>query len=463
MAEPKKPNKRTDNNADKLPPDKSPQNKMRAIRKPVNKGVAFTQLHDEGSGPPQENKYYLSVSSRYRAAKISTVIMLIVFLIMMLARHRDSITYDNFKYLIRDLDTSYAVTSSSGGSFSSIRYDAQSNMRFTVFRNEIAVAGSSKVALFNNLGTQTLSESAISARPVLKASNKYMLLYDLGGEKITLYNSFTKVLEKSFQYQIYDAEICDSGAFAVLTRSLEAKYEVLFCNGSFTPTARYYKNKYVIDIALSNDGGEIAILSADSTGADFTSELMVCATNSSESKYTYTIDNAFPIAVKFFDNGSLAAVFDSRIIFYDSDGAKLRQYDTSGGRLSCMDATGKNLVIVLGTNAVNSENNVIIFDTEGNILYNTFEDVKIKDAALTYDRIYLLSTDSVIRVKNYAGTSERDEIDVTGNALRLLALTDAGREPKKCAVVCTETGAYAVFDEIVRQEAETAAPEQNET
>jgi hypothetical protein len=448
----------------KQKPNRKPVKKP--VMKPKNTDIKLAQIQSENAEAPSENKYYLSVSSGFRAAKVVTVIMLMVFLIMMLAGYRDSITYDNFKYLIRDLDTSYAVSSSGAGSIATVRYDAQPNMRFTVFRNEIAVAGSSKVALYNNMGTQTLSESAISAAPVLKASDKYMLLYDLGGLKVTLYNSFTKVLEKSFQYQIYDAEICDSGAFAVLTRSLEAKYEVLFCNGSFTPSARYYKNKYVIDIALSGDGGEIAILSADSTGADFTSELMVCATNSSEAKFTYTIDNAFPIAAHFFADGGLAAIFDNRIIFYDSDGVKLRQYDTSGGRLSCMDATGKNLAVVLGTNAVNSANNVIIFDTEGNILYNTSEDAKIKDAALTDDRLYLLATCSVVRVKNYAVIPEREEIATAGSVLRLLALSDAGREPKKCAVLCTETSSYAVFDEIIRQvdvDEETTAADESVT
>lgn len=413
------------------------------------------QVYDE-ERPAAVNEYYIKFSSRFKAAKFASVIILAVFLILMLGKYRSSITYDNFKYLIRDLDTSYSA--GGGGSFSSIRYDAQSNMRFSLFKNELAVVGSSRVSLYSSSGAQTLSEVTISAKPILEVSDKYILLYDLGSYNLTLYNSFTKVLEKTYDSPIFGAEICDSGAFAVITRSLEAKYEILFCNGSFTPVAKYYKNKYVIDVAIRSDGGEIAILSTDSVGGNFSSELMVCQANSKEAKYTYTIDNSYPIAVKYLDGGKLFVMFDNKMIFYDADGVKVNQYDISGKQPVCMNTNGNRVAAVIGTSIVNSENNIMVFDTDGNILYNDFINIKVKDISVTNDRLYILSTSTAIRVSDYQNglaASHKDEVSVPGSSLRIIGVSDDGREAKKCALICTDTAAYNIFDEIESEKVET--------
>lgn len=411
----------------------------------------------ESRRPAEVNEYYMTLSSRFRAAKLAALILFVLFLILMLGRYRSSITYDNFRYLIRDLDTSYSI--SGGASFASIRYDAQTNMRFQMFRDELAVAGSSRISLYNSSGMQTMSEAEITASPVLEASDKYLMMYDLGSYRLTLYNSFTKVLEETFSYPIYGAEICDSGAFAVLTGSLEAKYEILLYNSSFSPAVRYYKNKYVIDIALRDDGREIAILSTDSTGGNFTSELMVCAADSSEPKFTDTIESTFPLSVQYHTDGRFSVVCENRILFYDTEGVRTNQYDLAGMQLACIDATEDRLAVVAGTNIVNSENHVLVFDTEGNLLYNELIPMKLTDVAVTADRLYLLSTERVLRIRNYTGdetTILRDETETAAGVVDILAVWEDGAQ---CALMCTETATYNIFDETGKPAAETASGE----
>lgn len=426
---------------------------MAKSRKNGNGGRQL-QLYEE-ERPIAVNEYYISLSHRFRIVKFAVLIALVVFLILMLGKYRDSITYNNFKYFIRDFDTLSSV--GSGESFLTVRYDAQSNMRFAVFKNQLAVVGSSKISLYNSTGSQTLSETVNTAKPVISASDKYMIVYDLGGYKLTLYNSFTKVLERTYDYPIYGAEICDGGAFAVLTRSIEAKYEIIFSSEHFTPAAKYYKNKYVIDIALKSGGDEIAILSADSVGGDFSSEIMACSTSSDKVKFTYTIDNSYPIAAEYLDGGNLFVLLDNKIIFYDSEGIRIQQYDISGRSPVCMDSNGKRIAVIISTSVVNNESDIMIFDTDGNILYNNTINIKVNDVSVSDDRLYILSTSTALRVSDYqygAGKAVTDEVSIPGRTMKILALYDDGREPKKCAIICTDTGSFTIFDEIARNDPE---------
>ena len=54
------------------------------------------------------NKYYMRVSARYGVAKWITLLLFTVYLLGMLVWGRNSITYENFLYLLRDFNLSSA-------------------------------------------------------------------------------------------------------------------------------------------------------------------------------------------------------------------------------------------------------------------------------------------------------------------------------------------------------------------
>ena len=71
------------------------------------------------------NEYYISCSRVFMTIKYVLLVILAIFVVVMLAVYRSSITYDNLAYLLRDFGTEY---SSGAAVFSDLRYDEQENM-----------------------------------------------------------------------------------------------------------------------------------------------------------------------------------------------------------------------------------------------------------------------------------------------------------------------------------------------
>ena len=81
------------------------------------------------------NPYYLHVAGICRVAKWGLLFVFTLYLVCMLLWQRESITYDNLLYLIRDLN----LSSEAGEGFTAVEYEEQQNMLFGEFQNHLAV------------------------------------------------------------------------------------------------------------------------------------------------------------------------------------------------------------------------------------------------------------------------------------------------------------------------------------
>jgi len=392
---------------------------------------------------PKLNKYYMSVASGYKIAQVLTLLLLVVFLLFMIFANGDQITYDNFKYLLKDIDTVYSSPNADRGNFQSIVYEEQSDMHFALFRGDLAVLGGSKISLFNTAGAQMFSHTALTAAPMLEVSDEYMLAYDLGGKDFRLYNSFTPVLETEADYAVYGADIADNGAFILTTKARESKFSVVYYSAAFIKSAVYYKDKYVMDAAIRGDGEEIAILSMDAVSGEFVSEIMICEKGKDTVKGTVTLEGIFPISIEYIGNdGHFVVICDDRLLFYDAELNQASSY-IAKFTVQCVSVTDEGAAAVCSTNSVGSENIVLLFDTEGNIIYNNTVKHHITDLTFAAGRLYLLTSESVIRITLPDGQKD-PEAEVTyreGISGAVEILTVDGES----AVVCTSSAAYSVF------------------
>ncbi|MGN1082120.1 MAG: hypothetical protein ACI4SJ_01125, partial [Candidatus Avispirillum sp.] len=99
---------------------------------------------DFGEAEQPYNRYYAAVAGRYRFARYACIILLVAFLLSMLIFYRDSITYSNLMYLIRDLDSDTPVTV---GVYADITYDGMYSPSFGMFRGRVAVASKNGLTL----------------------------------------------------------------------------------------------------------------------------------------------------------------------------------------------------------------------------------------------------------------------------------------------------------------------------
>lgn len=384
------------------------------------------------AGEPEVNGYYIAIANRYRWARLLSVILLVAFLLIMLLFYRENITYNNLMYLIRDLDTGVVSTV---GKYADISYERQYAPSFALFRDRIAVAGAAGFRLYNASGSKELDYESAYSDPRLVVGNKYALFYDAAGKSYSIYTTIARVLNSQAETVIEDAAVADDGTHALLTGSDESKYLITVYSSDFKPLAKYYKDKYVVDMAIDPEGEHMAVASAGAAGAGAYCEIMFCRIGSKETT-SVELEGTMPLAVRYADDGRLVVVCDNKILFYDGE-KQCGSYDIAGAVPVAFDLDGDFLALSVAKNAVGSENEIILFDTDGNIIYNNIINEKIRMVATDGDRaIYILCEYKALKLSLTGGDPVEEKL--LGEALDILPAGGG-------AVICEDSGTYSLF------------------
>lgn len=362
------------------------------------------------------NRYYLSVSYRYKLLKYFTLLALVIFTLTMLTAYREYITYDNVRFLLRDLDE--AAKSDNGDIIGTIRYDADGNKSYALYKGNLTVAGESQLSVYNASGRQLLSKTLVGAKPVAVSSDKYLLVYDLGGYKFSVYNLLTELYSETLDYPVNGAAVADNGSFAVLTQTLEHRSAVFLYDKNFKLIGKYLKDKYVTDIELKSDGSELLIVSFYAADGEYMSEIAVCKPKESTEKHKFELKGAFPLRAGYFNDGGYSIVCDGAIFFYDNNSKLLSTYQYGAMTLVSADVGGAGLAAIFNKNIVGRENSAVVFDTKGNIIYNNIIGDTCADLRYWGDYVFMLTESEVIRIS--PSSSDAIRIKVESGAQRLL-------------------------------------------
>ncbi|MDD6094991.1 MAG: DUF5711 family protein [Clostridia bacterium] len=378
------------------------------------------------------NRYYLAAAGKYRAARYVTVILLAVFLFVMLLFFRENITYSNLMYLVRDLDTDNL---SSAGSFAGITYDGQYAEKFALFKGRIAVAGTTGLTLYDSSGSKEAEYDCSYTNPGLEVSEKYALMYDAGDKSYSVYTSVARVLSEKSDQIIEAASVSDSGYYALLTRSEEAKFLVTVYNGSFKPVTKYYKDKYVIDLALNKTGSEAAIVSAAADNSSVYCEVSMCKIGTEET-VSLNLDGLMPVSARYADDGSLFVMCDTALLSF-RDGELSWRHDFTGMTPVCFDINKNTAAVTCSENAVGSVNAVLVFDINGNVLYNITLEHKISATVTDGESaVYAVGDGKADRIDLSDGSVSSESVSVV--PVKLLA-------PPGSLIVCGEGGTSSHF------------------
>lgn len=359
----------------------------------------------------EHNPYYLKVSKRYRTLKFASLALLLVYLIAMLVMYRSSITYENLVYLMKDLDTDIDAT---GAVFKEVKYDESSKMSAGLYKGSLAVATTTSFTLYNTTGTAEREYSISMENPKVLTGEKYVMVYDVGGSSYSVYTAIVDVLTKQTDYTLQGAALSDSGAFALISRARENRYMVSFFDENFKEVSRIYKDRYVMDAALSADGENYAVVSCDVEGSDITTEVMSGRCDS-ESAVTSTISGAMPLKVGFFSDGSFCVVCDDAVSFFSKDGASVSEHRLNGYGVSGVSFSKERVMIVESDNIVESRSTVTVYDHKGEVVL-TREETKVASSALGEGAAYLAYDGQLTRV-SFDGAVRRAECSLSVSSL----------------------------------------------
>lgn len=373
------------------------------------------------------------------AVGIILMISLIVYIICIMMFFGEYVTYDNLKYLVRDFE---AMSLPGSDEFTQIVYTGSDGMKFEYFKGGLALSDGESYSYYDASGINLIEEDIGYTDPVLVPSDKYLLAYDVGGTGYSVYNQLTRIIERETILPIISGDIASDGTMVIATRSRETKYVVDVYNSAFNKTMSIYKENYVLDTAISPDGDYIIICSAVPSDTNFSCEIEICVNGQSESLFTTTYENTMPLDAYAAENG-FAVLCDKGMYFFGYDGHMINGTAFTGMSLRFADISDDGAAVVGSLNALGSENRVIVFDINGNILYDKEIHERINGVYASVNHhdalVYYTTSDSVSKIAP-DGTVITEKVE-SGELLDVVPDSDG-------ALICCKNGAeHFDFDE----------------
>jgi len=348
---------------------------------------------------PRVNRYYLKVSRLYMVVGIALMLVLILYAALVMMFFGEYVTYDNLKYLVRDWS---AMTVPGSSTFTDIVYSASENAEFTLFRNGLALYDHEIYSYYDESGICLIEDDPGYSDPASAVSDKYLLLYDIGGTGYTVYNQLTRIIQRDADRAIIAADIADDGSMVIVTRSRETRFVAEVYNAAFTKTMNIYKENYVLDAGISPDGNHVVICSAVPSDTDFNLEVEIVRTGASEKTALLNYEHTMPLDVMLHENG-FVLLCDNGMYFFDYDGHITSSVDFGGMSLIYADMNGTAVAAAGRTNALGSENRIIVCDISGSVLYDSVLRERIEGIAASRNTeealAYVTGSDAVLKLK----------------------------------------------------------------
>lgn len=432
MAENKKRNKKTKS-------DTNQENKTFKSSEILNKiGVFFNP-------EPQKEKvlrhedftsagdtYYASVSAGYKISQRILVVILALFLVFSLITNFREITFDNFFYMLKDFSTAVDMESTN---YDILSYDSDTRHSFSLFRGGLIVVNPSKLSVFTATGRRTLQVNSNFSSPCVESSGKYFVVYDTAGTTFAVYNSFSRLYTQTLSYPVTSACFADNGYMAIVTRDLSHRSLVHVYNKTFKELYTVPSDMYAFDVSMNSTADRLAISYYNIGDGSGRTEIRMLSLVQHEDVGLIQIDGEFLLECGFISENIFAAVTDRSIRIYDKEFEELEAYTFYNGTVSGYDVNEYGAAV---SYTLNSENVSIVFDKNGNLLYNESTNDNIKDITVHSDCVFMRTDEGVIRISK----AERDEQFLqSGQGKMLIYSADT-------VLVCGDSKAeYLVFED----------------
>jgi len=347
-----------------------------------------------------QNPHYEAISARLGILQVLLYFTLFAFVILSFISNTELITYRNFYYFFKDLNNSFESISTE--QVDSVTYATASEQSFALYRNGLAVAGNTSVTVFSETGRQTLSQTVAYKSPVAEGAGKYLLVYELGGTQYSLYNSETQLFTGKSDYPIKGAAVSDSGMYAIVSSSEKYTSVVSLYNSNFSLINRYNKNGYVMDVDINAGGEQIAILTSVQRDGLFHTDLMLHQPGTDGEGTTVSIGNALALQCAY-TKAEGVGVLCSNGYSYVRDGASSVFFAFDEKSILTADLGRDGTVICLRNDAVSNQNDLVVFDENGSLLYQNASSVPVRRVAKCQGSVFLLHDSGVTRLSLSTG------------------------------------------------------------
>lgn len=342
-----------------------------------------------------QNARYESISARLGILQVILYLSLFAFVIVSFISNTELITYRNFYYFFKDLNTSFESIEMFGNV--SVSYPTANEQSFVLYRKGLAVASNTSVTVFTETGRQTLSHSISYKNPVAKGTGKYLLVYELGGTQYSLYNSYTQIYSGKSDYPIQNAVVSDSGMYAIVSSSEEYTSVVSLFSSNFSLINRYNKTGYVIDLDIDEKGNQVAVLTSSAKNGLFHTELVLHQPGSAEKGTVISVGNSLALRCAYTASGGIGILCNNGFSFVKNAQNPVF-YDFEDKEIVAADLGAHGMSVCLKETVADRDTELLAFDENGDLLYRGSHPYSVKQIGRTSSAVFLMHSEGAVRV-----------------------------------------------------------------
>jgi len=364
---------------------------------------------------------------KFHLYKWIALFVLVAVLIGGLIVFENDITVENLRYLIKYLDFS---SFSSYSEEVQIHYHADPSNRFYVFRGDLARINQSGVTLYDRRGTAVMTDSYKMTNPVAVCGEKYLLVYDLGGNQLRMYSSFSFLYEKTYDYPLQSVDMNASGDFCVVTAQRSYHSAVFVYNDDFEEIHRYVTaDRFAVNASIS-DNDRLLVSTIFVNQGNLMTELLELKVGEKEPVSVFSLVEQMPVLHSAQKKDTLLLTDQSLICV--EGGKEVHSATLPEEGLKMVSFGEKYCALVQDELSVGINYRIRIFDRQARELYSHRLSVQIRDVEILDDRVYVLTHTNLL-VISLAGEVSVQEYTLVDDP------TDLGVLSEDVVILCSDS------------------------
>ncbi|MCL2095374.1 MAG: DUF5711 family protein [Oscillospiraceae bacterium] len=371
-------------------------------------------------GIPPQNRRHIETSYKIKLARFIAVFALASVAAAGLLFNSGELSADSFNYLLRYINIIGSGRSEKSEFYAEIGENSKAAAAY--YKNGVAVIRRNRLDIYETNGVRRNLSLTPYSNPVVTASDKYIVAYDLGTNKMEVFNSFSKLYEYGGDSPIYGASVTDRGNIVYITSEPERggyKSAVYVKNSNFSDVFKCrFGEDFIVSADIDDRAQKLAVAGFSAKNGDYLGRIILYETNSEEPAGIIEVTGQQPYRVKL-NGAGIFAVFENSFGAYDFGGNALLNYDFAYRSIRAASLTEKFASVVLTEKTLGANDRILIFDEAGGIIYDETTGTEIKDIGFSddYKFLYFLTRTGLYAVDTERKTCElvTDEYDETAD------------------------------------------------
>lgn len=343
--------------------------------------------------------YYRHSAAVIKTVRFAVLLAFVLFAVYCIGYFSSNLTEDSVRSVI---NTVYRSFDDLTPSETEIKIHTDDSSSFIIMHNDLAVVSNAGTELYSFSGDKLLEYDYTYSDAAAVKDGEYLLVYDISGKEVSLYNGVAKLYSTAFEYDVKAADVNSMGYFAVVNSEMTYRSGIIVYGpkngGKYGEIFRWMSpDKYVLALSLNSNASELVCAAVFNRSGAFVTELIVYDVNTGEKKHSVELDDTMIMKLGYTDNdGSIYALADGRFLSFDKNLQVKEASEFSRTNAVFFKEAEDMFVVAESNNLSGSSMTINLFGYDAKLYAQLETDEKVLDADFADSRLYVLYKEKLV-------------------------------------------------------------------